>query len=907
MKTQNALRVNVISFFDWLPTISTLPFQFENTLTTVNNHILHLENLNSLNGLRNMITLKDKAFHNITNDVDFLQVSYQSSKTRFNDNKQTITLNSTLLDNLKYDELLSRTKSLQYYQYWINESARILAEEFFMQKAGLINNNNSKNKLPESDLDYNIHSIFWWTHRGNYGLNWFYYMPYTYSEDTAYDIEQLDNFNQIAEGEIADIFEYGSALPYSSYNNVRWNDEVPTLFTPQPMDSNREIATNMNKGHYFQEFYVNVYTSLDDTALVNFDDEWDDEEFDTHEIDTMEFEYDYHGDKSVEYLFLERYLAETKFGNNFFHAIKYFDQIFSWESLMVVEDLYEEMFEEIPMHYFEDIGHKTVRILDFEDRWDIGMYYWLNKKYIQDLRDEFDKFEFVEGDYWFKEYRNSAFYWPWRNLRPPFTEVIHESNSKKLNKLKDLYNIWQLYDFTEWIIEDGDSMFVYEYFLEEAFPYQEEWDHELDLGDEEDHPTFWDDFDDSNLYIEEEEIKQSREEIEDFDYELSEIEYWSINLDKETHWDDEFEFVEYKRELLYAENDRGLIPNFFKSLDVQEDEFQLELPYNIQQKLLINFSDNLPMQYVNDDDELIVNHLNYHIEKVSALKELQVFTTFGLYLMHENGSNITENHIRLEHIETKPKKLFRHYYIHSFPDVDPAEFDNEDLWNVWNPHANFDYPNIGKTPLWKQLRQQKLSAINFWKLLRHHAFNLYDFNAYIHNKYTFIHLFHVLTLFVTNFDQISKKKDYDFFSLFFGFFKAKSNAYLGKSFLQYSLSKLPSKKFDIFDKDQADFDVDIQNPSIKDEFIDFPKAEKEIIVENNDYLTISSQWSVFNSNQYILSRIQRQGFNWNLYQTYNDTSLQKEGIWTNTDFFTDSNNEYDDDFFFQIYASYGFN
>jgi hypothetical protein len=26
---------------------------------------------------------------------------------------------------------------------------------------------------------------------------------------------------------------------------------------------------------------------------------------------------------------------------------------------MVVEDLYEEMFEEIPMHYFEEVGHKT--------------------------------------------------------------------------------------------------------------------------------------------------------------------------------------------------------------------------------------------------------------------------------------------------------------------------------------------------------------------------------------------------------------------------------------------------------------------------------------------------------------------------------------------------------------------
>jgi hypothetical protein len=62
---------------------------------------------------------------------------------------------------------------------------------------------------------------------------------------------------------------------------------------------------------------------------------------------------------------------------------------------------------------------------------------------------------------------------------------------------------------------------IYEYFFGRSILHiKKNWDHELDLGDEEDHPTFWDDFDDSNLYIEEEEIKQSREEIEDFDYEL---------------------------------------------------------------------------------------------------------------------------------------------------------------------------------------------------------------------------------------------------------------------------------------------------------------------------------------------------------------------------------------------------
>ena len=49
--------------------------------------------------------------------------------------------------------------------------------------------------------------------------------------------------------------------------------------------------------------------------------------------------------------------------------------------------------------------------------------------------------------------------WPSRNLRPPFAEPIHESNFRKIDKLKELYNMWQLLYFTELILDDGDSMF----------------------------------------------------------------------------------------------------------------------------------------------------------------------------------------------------------------------------------------------------------------------------------------------------------------------------------------------------------------------------------------------------------------------------------------------------------------
>ena len=68
-----------------------------------------------------------------------------------------------------------------------------------------------------------------------------------------------------------------------------------------------------------------------------------------------------------------------------------------------------------------------------------------------------------------------------------------------------------------------------------------------------------------------------------------------------------------------------------------------------------------------------------------------------------------------------------HYYVHSFADLDPGEYDNEDIWNIWLPGSNINYPDIAKLPLWKQVRQQKIASVNFWYLLQHHAFSLYTF------------------------------------------------------------------------------------------------------------------------------------------------------------------------------------
>lgn len=102
-----------------------------------------------------------------------------------------------------------------------------------------------------------------------------------------------------------------------------------------------------------------------------------------------------------------------------------------------------------------------------------------------------------------------------------------------------------------------------------------------------------------------------------------------------------------------------------------------------------------------------------------------------------------------------------------------------------------------------------------------------------------------------------KKANLIFFLYFLGFFKAKNNAYLG-TLEQTNLMQI--NDFDVFDKEQAEFDVDIQNPFIKDESIEFPKADNEKIIENTDYIDFTNNWSIFNTAQQELGDLDT--FNW---------------------------------------------
>lgn len=76
---------------------------------------------------------------------------------------------------------------------------------------------------------------------------------------------------------------------------------------------------------------------------------------------------------------------------------------------------------------------------------------------------------------------------------------------------------------------------------------------------------------------------------------------------------------------------------------------------------------------------------------------------------------------------------------------------------------------------------------------------------------------------------------------------------------------------EVFDKEQAELALDIQNPFIKDESIEFPKADIENVIENTDYINNFDKWSVLNPSQQDLGNLY--AYNWIPHQSKNDQLL----------------------------------
>ena len=89
--------------------------------------------------------------------------------------------------------------------------------------------------------------------------------------------------------------------------------------------------------------------------------------------------------------------------------------------------------------------------------------------------------------------------------------------------------------------------------------------------------------------------------------------------------------------------------------------------------------------------------------------------------------SINESHFLNEFIKTKPKDTFFHYFSHSYRLLDMDSDQTNEIWHINKASDNKDYPTVNKSSLWYQFRQQRITTINFWYLLTHHAFSLISY------------------------------------------------------------------------------------------------------------------------------------------------------------------------------------
>lgn len=157
----------------------------------------------------------------------------------------------------------------------------------------------------------------------------------------------------------------------------------------------------------------------------------------------------------------------------------------------------------------------------------------------------FDRFETTEGEYWLSQYKESAY----NGLGVIY---VHHLQNLYMNIIAKNYINWKnCIIFGSYIISlNGLLMMVilcllYDYFCWwSILTIKKNWDQEFDLGEEDDHASHWEEFEDSNLYAEDVEIKQSRESVDDFDDELSWsriLEHFLLNM--KHIWDEEFEYI----------------------------------------------------------------------------------------------------------------------------------------------------------------------------------------------------------------------------------------------------------------------------------------------------------------------------------------------------------------------------
>eukprot|EP01114_Cavostelium_apophysatum_P015211 TRINITY_DN40_c0_g2_i4.p1 TRINITY_DN40_c0_g2~~TRINITY_DN40_c0_g2_i4.p1 ORF type:complete len:1368 (+),score=-54.24 TRINITY_DN40_c0_g2_i4:28-4131(+) len=872
------LRTNVTSFFDWLPIIYTLPFQFENTSLHFESIVKQVNEVDDMALIRNSQNSQELHYlFNMSDSIDYLEISLQKVEDRIIDTELNVRLNSDLKFVPEKHGEFANLRGIQYIEHWRTEAIKDIFSNFYNDLINTKKNKTRMVKLPVYDLDYNIYSLFWQNYRINYGADWpleEYQNHGEYDEWIEINKRQYISFSYIEEGPMPSLFEFGSKLPmsgplYDVISEDRYNEygfAWENLREDYYLTVKRRLAYN---------YFINVQIDFEFDSPEVLESLWDGEDDYTHLEEITPYTTDYFLYDSADFLLGERFLASNKIGQLFYR---------------IFPDWHEPNFRARRAKFYAkarryDLGRHerslkkdlryTIIALDdnvTESEFIERLTRFYERRYIEVYNEKFYAFEDSQAKLWYKKEPLTAYFWPFRNYEYPFIFRISEWNYKKTDKYRKLYSTPHiLTDYEHFYYENENylgtlnhyaDVLIWEYAEEEEAESIEEQDPiDFFMFDEMQLREGSDAFYSDNIH--DEEWDETRNNTEEFIGENAEDQLWNINTEDEMHWDYTMDFSEYLRPRIEAEDERGLIADSFDNLDIKNIEYTLGLNHHDYIEVIRNFSDSRFSEFISDDDEFAFTHINYHIQKNDAIQEQKALNVFERYYKTPTSLGITPFDLSIERASSQPVATFIHYFLHSFVDdqTQEAEWPFVDIGGS-TPYIerDWEYPDITEITMWLHLNEQRNTIVHFWKLLEQHALSIIPYNKYIYIKYDILSIFNGFSLLTTNVDKNSLKlfsnnTVYDFFSLFLGFFKAKTHSHVGRDLFNYQTFfkySFPGKGITIQDfKERLDYkffiaeDIEPDYLSWKKRILDQAKAVKPMKLKlDKKYLLEEEEWTL---------------------------------------------------------------
>jgi hypothetical protein len=363
---------------------------------------------------------------------DTTEIAYQLIDIRLLDALQTTKINAKLLHT-------NPLRVTHYIDFWTNNIKRNIAIEFYQDIKQLQMTKFLPANIPDRDLDYDIMSLLWLAFK-DYNTKDFRvkeedlkenYINGKFDDETAgffygkafldliIEKPEINDLLYAWDGYKSDIIEGGSKLPYTDSFEMSWGMRVDPIHfelnTHYSLIHNRE-AQVINE-NLFYEFFIN---SLSFPELEEDDNELDFEIEETEEAhdfveEINELEEDDEAYFTVDYLLMERFLAESFLGE------KIFD--FETQEEGLIESVFYTDVLEDEFHALHRELRQEARLMIFCNLDPIGLekfYLLADEPTHWQMQEAFTEFEYTEGLRWLSLIpQNAAYYWGYRDHKWP--------------------------------------------------------------------------------------------------------------------------------------------------------------------------------------------------------------------------------------------------------------------------------------------------------------------------------------------------------------------------------------------------------------------------------------------------------------------------------------------------------